>query len=201
MLPQLQGTTMTNNTARPIVYSAVDLDSSARLAKMALLGVLGSAAIAIAAHIKVPFYPVAMTMQTLVIFTLAAAYGRNLAVATLLLYIVEGAMGAPVFTGGAGLAYLMSGPTTGYLVGFVIAAAIVGEVADRGFSTKPFALFAAMLVGEVVILALGAAWLAYAFGFEKALAWGVGPFIVTDLIKIALASAIVPAVWALLRGK
>ncbi|MDP3898009.1 MAG: biotin transporter BioY, partial [Mesorhizobium sp.] len=97
---------------------------------------------------------------------------------------------------GAGLAY-MAGPTGGYLAGFVIAAAIVGHAADRGYDRSPFKLFAAMAVGEVAILALGAAWLAVLFGVDKAVVAGIGPFIVTDIVKLALASAIVPAVWSL----
>ena len=125
----------------------------------------------------------------------------SLAVATLLLYLAEGAMGAPVFTSGAGIGYLLAGPTTGYLAGFVVAAAIVGHAADAGDDRNAFRLFGYMLVGEIVILGLGAAWLAFLFGADKALAWGVGPFIVTDLIKIALASCLVPAIWALLRRK
>lgn len=166
----------------------------------AVLALLGSALLAISAKITVPMWPVNATLQTLVIFTLAAAYGRKLAVATVLLYLAEGAAGLPVFTSGAGIAY-MAGPTGGYLVGFVIAAAIVGYGADRGFDRKPLPLFGFMLAGEIVILALGAAWLAVLFGFEKALAYGVGPFIVTDLIKVAIASLIVPGVWQLVRGK
>ena len=107
-----------------------------------------------------------------------------------------GAVGLPVFATGAGLAY-MAGPTGGYLVGFVVAATIAGWAADRGLDRHPVKLFAAMLVGELAILGLGAAWLAYLFGADKAIAFGVGPFIVTDLVKVALAAAIVPAAWNL----
>ncbi len=164
----------------------------------AFLILAGSVVIAVAAHIQVPFWPVPMTLQTLAIFAIAAAYGRNLAVLTVIAYLVEGALGFPVFAKGGGLAYF-AGPTTGYLVGFVIAAAITGSVADRGWSTSPFKLFGANLVGEIVILVLGAAWIAAMFGTDKAFAWGVGPFIVTDLVKIALASALVPALATTLR--
>jgi biotin transport system substrate-specific component len=114
---------------------------------------------------------------------------------------MQGAMGFPVFAGtpekGIGLAY-MAGPTGGYLLGFVAMAAIAGWAADRGWSRNPLKLGGAMLVGEVVMLALGALWLAYLFGFEKGIAFGVGPFIVTDLVKLALAACLVPALWSLL---
>ena len=187
---------------RPLAALALPEAGSSRLAAQAGLVVAGSMLIAIAAHIKVPFWPVPMTLQTLAIFAIAAAYGRNLAVATLLAYIAEGAAGLPVFTQGAGLAYL-AGPTAGYLAGFVIAAAIVGAAADRGWSAHPVKLGAAMLAGEAVVLVLGAAWMISLFGMEKGLAYGVGPFIVTDLVKLALAAALVTAASGLiarLRG-
>ena len=180
-----------------IIPSLVPNHSSQSLVWKAFLVVAGSALIALAAHIQVPLWPVPATLQTLAIFAIAAAYGRNLAVLTLLAYLAEGAAGLPVFAKGGGLAYF-AGPTAGYLVGFVVAAAITGAAADRGWAKNPFKLFGANLVGEIAILGLGAAWIALAFGAEKAFAWGVGPFIVTDIIKIALASAIIPALATLL---
>ncbi len=181
----------------PLAARALPLSGSARLAGQAFLVLAGSMLIAVAAHTKVPFWPVPMTLQTLAIFAIAAAYGRNLAVATLIAYMVEGAAGLPVFTQGAGLAYF-AGPTAGYLAGFVIAAAIVGAAADRGWTTRPVLLLGAMLAGEAVILTLGAAWMIMLFGLEKGLAYGVGPFIVTDLVKLALATALVTAASGLL---
>lgn len=183
-----------SNTLGPqaIVPSLLGDGKTTAVAWKTFLVMAGSAVIALAAHIQVPFWPVPATLQTLAIFAIAAAYGRNLAVLTVLAYLAEGAAGLPVFAKGGGLAYF-AGPTAGYLAGFVIAAAITGWAADRGWASNPFKLFGANLVGEVVILSLGAAWIAIAFGADKAFAWGVGPFIVTDLIKIALASALVPA--------
>ena len=154
--------------------------------------------------ITVPFYPVPMTLQTLALFGIAAAYGSRLGTATVALYLLEGAIGLPVFAGtpekGIGLAY-MFGPTGGYLVSYLVAAAIVGYAVDRGLGRNPFKLFGAMLVAEVVILGMGFAWLAYLFGAEKAFAFGVGPFIITDVVKIALAACLVPAVAALFQKK
>lgn len=184
-------------STRTLAAGALPESGSARLAAQAGLVIAGSLLIAAAAHVTVPFWPVPMTLQTLAIFAISAAYGRNLAVATLMAYLVQGAMGFPVFTGGAGLAY-MAGPTGGYLAGFLVAAAIIGAAADRGWGARPLALFGAMLAGELVVLALGAAWLAVLFGAGKALAFGVGPFIIADLVKAALAAAAVPAIGALL---
>lgn len=182
----------------PLVSLALPQGRNARLVAQVALVLAGTALLTLAAKITVPFWPVPMTLQTLAIFLIAAAYGRNLAVATLLTYLVEGAAGLPVFATGGGLAYL-AGPTAGYLVGFVAAAAIVGHAADRGLDHKAFVLFGAMLLGEVVILVLGAAWLAVLMGAEKAMQFGVGPFIVTDVVKIALAAAAVGAARSILK--
>ena len=185
---------------RPLVSLTMPEEGLSRLATQVLLAVAGSLLMAASSKISVPFWPVPMTMQTLALFVISAAYGRNLATATMLLYLAEGAVGFPVFSKGGGLAYL-AGPTAGYLLAYPIAAAIVGWAADRGFDRNPFRLFGAMLVGEVVILGLGAAWLASLLGVEKALAAGIGPFMVVDLVKIALASALVPALWSVVRRR
>ena len=99
-----------------------------------LLALLGSALLTISAKLEVPFYPVPMTMQTLVVLLLGMAYGARLGAATVLLYLAEGAVGLPVFAGtperGIGIAYMM-GPTGGYLVGFVLSAAITGWLTER----------------------------------------------------------------------
>lgn len=188
------------NAAQALVYRALPNENTMRMVGFALLALAGSMIITMAAKISVPFYPVPATLQTLAIFGLAAAYGRNLAVATVGLYLAQGAMGFPVFAAGGGLAY-MAGPTGGYLAGFLVAAFIVGAAADRGWGSNPFKLFGAMLVGEIFILGLGYLYMANLFGFAKAFEYGVGLFIVTDLIKIVLASALVPAVGALIKRK
>lgn len=179
-------------------------ESSTKTIMYPLLVVLGVALIVISAKIKVPLWPnpTPVTLQTLAIFTLASAYGSRLAVATVMSYMVLGAFGMPVFTGtpekGLGLAY-MAGPTGGYLAGFVIMAYIAGRAADFGWSKSPFKMGGAMLVGEIIMLTIGALWMGYLFGADKIIAWGVGPFIVTDLIKLAIAACIVPAIWGLLK--
>ncbi len=166
------------------------------------LAIVGSALMTLAAKTKVDMVFVNVTMQTFAVFAISAAYGSRLAVATMALYLLEGALGMPVFTGtpekGIGLAYMV-GPTGGYLLAYLAAAWIVGRAADKGFTRNPIKLGLAMLAGEVVILGLGFLWMAYLFGFEKAFAFGVGPFIVADLLKLALAAAAVPVVGSLLK--
>ena len=174
-------------------------EGTSRIIRQAGLVVFGTVLMTVAAKTQVPFFPVPQTLQTLAVFAIAAAYGRNLAVITMLAYLAQGLMGLPVFSGAsAGPAY-MAGPTGGYLVGFVVAAAIVGEAADRGLSKRPFAMFGTMLVADILVFALGFVWLTTLIGAAKAFEFGVVPFVLGDLVKIALASAIVAATWKILR--
>ena len=161
------------------------------------LAVAGSILLAISAQLKVTIGPVPFTMQTLVLLILAASFGRNLAVATVVLYLVEGAVGLPVFTTPGAL----FGPTAGFLIGFIPLAAIVGEAADRGLDRSPLTLAPAMLIGEIVLFALGFIWLAQAIGVERSWQAAVAPFIVPDLVKIAIAALLVSGGWALLRRR
>jgi biotin transport system substrate-specific component len=191
-----------STASQSLISRALPAETATRYAMYAFLVIAGSMLIAVAGQIKVPLWPnpTPVTLQTLAIFTIAAAYGRNLAVATLIAYLAEGAAGLPVFTNGAGLAYF-AGPTTGYLAGFVVAAGITGWAADRGWSQSPLKLWAANMAGTFAVLVLGALWMGLLFGSDKIIAWGVGPFIVTDIIKATLAAALVPALWSLFRRK
>ncbi|PWL19070.1 biotin transporter BioY [Falsochrobactrum shanghaiense] len=166
------------------------------------LALIGSAVLTISANIKVDLLYVNVTMQTFALFAIAALYGSRLAVATVALYLLQGALGMPVFTGtpekGIGLAYMV-GPTGGYLLSYLVAAWMVGRAADKGLARNPLALGGVMLLAEIVILAMGAGWMAYLFGLEKGIAFGFGIFIVGDLVKLALAACGVPAVTALFK--
>lgn len=194
----------TATTIRPLVDLALPAKGAARLTGQVLLAIAGTLLLSVSAKTKVVFGPVDLSLQTLAILLIAASFGARLAVATLLLYLLQGAAGMPVFQGtpekGIGLMYMV-GPTGGYLAGFVAMAAIAGWAADRGWGRNPFKMFGGMLAAEIVMLALGFAWLAVLMGPEKSWQFGVVPFLVPDLIKVALASAIVPAVWALVPGK
>jgi biotin transport system substrate-specific component len=188
----------------PLAMLAMPEKGASRLAMQAALVVGGTLLLTLSAKTKVVLGPVDLSLQTLAILLIATTFGMRLAVATLALYLFQGAMGFPVFQStpekGIGLAYMM-GSTGGYLIGFLAMAAIAGWAADRGWDRSAFKLFGAMLVAEAAMMACGFGWLATLIGAEKAWTFGVVPFIVPDLVKVALASAIVPAVWALIPGK
>ena len=191
-------------TMRPLASLALPQKGAARLLAQFSLALAGTLILTLAARTKVVFGPVDMSLQTLAVLLIAATFGLRLGVATLLLYMAEGLLGLPVFQGtpekGIGLVYML-GSTGGYLAGFVIMAAIAGWAVDRGFDRNPVKLFGAFLLAEAVMMAMGFAWLSSLIGVEKAWLFGVVPFIVPDLIKVALASAVVPAVWAVLGRK
>lgn len=187
--------------SKPLVSLALPESGAARLVAQAVLALGGTLLLALSAKTKVVLGPVDMSLQTLAVLLIAAAFGMRLGVATLLLYLAEGAVGLPVFQGtpekGIGLVYMM-GPTGGYLAGFVVMAAIVGWAADRGWDRDPAKLLGAMLTGECVMMLMGFAWLATLIGADKAWQFGVAPFLIGDLVKLALAAALVPAVWSLI---
>ena len=167
------------------------------LLRRGLLAVAGSLLLTLAAKIQVPFWPVPITMQTFAIFAIGMAFGWRLAGATVLLYLGQGAVGLPVFTWGGGIVYF-TGPTAGYLIGFLAAAVLVGWLAERGWDRHVVRTLAALVLGELVILGLGGAWMAVLFGPTKAWAAGIAPFLLGDALKIALAAFLVPACWKLL---
>ena len=126
---------------------------SSRMAQ-ALMVIAGTALLALSAKIQVPFWPVPMTMQTFVVLLLGITYGPRLGFATGFLYLLEGALGLPVFAKGGGIAYLM-GPTGGYLIGFVAAMTLMGFLANRGWDRKAYSVVGAMMIGEMVIFLPG----------------------------------------------
>nr|WP_298681608.1 biotin transporter BioY [uncultured Dongia sp.] len=158
----------------------------------------GTLLLTVSAKVQVPFWPVPMTMQTFVVLMIGASLGARLAGATVLAYLVEGAAGLPVFAGGAGPAYL-TGPTGGYLFGFLAAAVLVGWLADKGFGRSLLTTLAAFAAGEAVIFALGAGWLATLVGLDKALSAGLLPFLPGEAIKVVLACAVLPIAWRAAR--
>jgi len=190
-----------NDNRRPTLATALwPQQAASRAARFAALAIGGTLALAISAKAQVPFYPVPMTLQTLVVLIIGAAFGARLAAATVALYLAEGLLGLPVFAGVlAGPAY-MAGPTGGFLVGFLFAAALVGWLAERGWDRSLGLLLAAMALGHVVIFAFGLAWLAQLAGAEKAWALGFAPFYAATLVKTLLAWALVGAAWRAVAG-
>lgn len=175
--------------------------AAARALRNILLAVVGAQLIWLSAKIQVPFHPVPMTMQTFMVLGLGMAYGWRLGAATVLLYLAEGAMGLPVFAGtpekGIGLAY-MAGGTGGYLLGYVMAAGACGWLAERGWDRNVITAALAMLAGNVLIYVPGLLWLGILFGWDQPiLEWGLTPFVLGDLAKLALAAAALPLAWKL----
>lgn len=171
--------------------------------KQMMMVVAGIAALAISAQIRVPMWPVPATMQTFAVLTIGAAYGTRLGLITLLGYILLGAAGVAVFANEAsGLAYI-AGPTGGYLVGFVVAAGLMGAMARRGWDKSITGMAGAMLVGTAAIYTFGLAWMGFLFGADKGAAWvlqyGMANFLIADALKLVLAALIVPGVWKMLR--
>lgn len=181
----------------PLIDRLLPLPS--RLLRVPLQIAVGVTVLALLAQFEVTVGPVPITGQTLGVLLIGAAYGLSLGSLTLLAYLVVGTLGAGVFAGGgAGLATL-TGATAGYLFGFVLAAALVGYLAQRGW-TRSFGLTAlAMLLGNVLIYLPGLLWLRQlAPDWPTTLAWGLIPFIPGDLLKVVVAAGLLPAVWALL---
>ena len=193
--------------SRPLVGHFVPQEGAARMAALAGFAILGSLILWASAKISVPFWPVPMTLQTGAVVLIGAAYGARLGFATVVLYLMEGISGLPVFSSGGGPAYLL-GPTGGFLIGFAPAAFIVGWLAERGFDRNPLSLFGAMLAGDAVIFLLGFVWLAWfatlssgaiGVGAAAAFSGGVLKFVLGDLVKLALAAALVSAGARLVR--
>lgn len=168
-----------------------------------LLVVAGSVLLIVSAKIKIPFYPVPLSMQTFVVLMIGMAYGWKLGTATILLYLMEGAFGLPVFSGtperGIGIAYMV-GPTGGYLLGFLFAAALVGWLAERGWGHKFMSTFGAMFLGNLLIYTFGLLWLGSVIGWDKpVIAYGLIPFVLGDLLKIVVATLLLPLAWGKLK--
>ncbi len=168
--------------------------------RYAVLALVGSVLIAICAQISVPLFPVPMTLQTFAVFLIGLTYGWRLGGITVALYLFEGALGLPVFAkGGAGMVYFM-GPTGGYLVGFLLAATACGWFAERGFDRSYAKLFASLLVGNILLYAPGLLWLGSLIGWDKpVLDYGLYPFILGDLLKIAMVVLLLPTAWKIVN--
>ena len=193
---------MADTTTYPhqtLIGAAWPEGSLARPVRLAILALAGSALLTLSAKVQVWPGPVPVTMQTFVILVLGMTYGWRLGGATLLLYLAEGAIGLPVFAKGGGIAYF-SGPTGGYLVGFVLAAVATGWLAERGWDRRPATTALAMLIGNIVIYVPGLIWLGMIVGWDKpVLEWGLYPFLLGDLVKLALAAAALPLAWKAVR--
>jgi biotin transport system substrate-specific component len=173
----------------------------AALVADAVLVALGVALIAASAQlsIQLPHTPVPITGQTFAVLLVGGAYGATRGLATLAAYLVVGGLGYGVFAQHhSGWSVLsLSSASGGYLVGMLVAAAVVGWLADRGWDRRPWRSLPTMVLGNVVIYAFGVTWLAHALGVDAQQAWdlGVKDFLVGDAFKILLAAGLLPAAW------
>ena len=179
----------------------VEADSKVqRSSRYVLLALAGSALITICTQISIPLFPVPMTLQTFAVFLIGLTYGWRLGGITVSLYLLEGAIGLPVFSGGKGGMIVFMGPTAGYLVGFLLAATACGWFAERGFDRSYFRLFLSLIVGNILIYTPGLFWLGTLIGWDKpVLEYGLYPFIGGDLLKIAMAVLLLPTVWKIVN--
>jgi biotin transport system substrate-specific component len=173
---------------------------AAGLWREAGLVLAGSLLIALAAQLQIllPFSPVPVTGQTFAVLLLGALYGSRRGPATVVAYLMLGAVGLPVFAGGAAGWARFVGPTAGYLVGFVLAAFAVGALSERGWDRRPWTTAASMTFGNGIIYLIGALWLSRFVGWEAVLSTGVFPFLAGDAVKLALATVLLPAGWRLI---
>ena len=168
--------------------SSVRIFNPSSLAMKLAVALAGSVALAVSAKVQVPFWPVPMTMQTFIVLMIGLHFGPRLAAGTVLAYLAEGAAGLPVFSTGAGLAFL-AGPTGGYLIGFLVSASLVAAAVQRGYTNSISGLIAVLLIGDAVIFGFGVSRLAMMIGAEKAVLAGLVPFLPAEALKIALAVA------------
>ena len=184
----------------PSLSEALFLESSVsntqRNIRYAVLALVGSALIALCAQISVQFFPVPLTLQTFAVFLIGLTYGWRLGGISIVLYLAEGALGLPVFAGGKSGLIVLMGPTAGYLVGFLLAATACGWFAERGFDRSYAKLFAALLVGNILLYVPGLLWLGSMIGWDQpVLELGLYPFVLGDLMKIAMAVLLLPSAW------
>lgn len=188
-------------TLAPTLYTRTFPRNASWLRDLILI-MLGTLFVATLAQVKIPlpFTPVPLTGQTFAVLLVAAALGSKRSAASMVFYIALGAFGLPVFAGGAsGMDYL-SGATLGYLIGFVLAAYVVGLLAERGLERSVRTSIIPFFVGTVIIYACGVMWLAVVLGsFSKALTTGLIPFVTGDVLKLVAAALALPAAWRLAK--
>jgi biotin transport system substrate-specific component len=175
---------------------------TARLVKQAVMVVLGIMLLTVMAKIKVPMWPVSISMGTFAVLAVGAAYGPRLGLATIMGWMILGALGMDVFQSSSadvnGVTYMM-GSTGGYLLGYVLAVLALGLAARRGWDRSVFWMALAMLIGNAIIYVPGLLWLGQIYGWDQPiLAWGLTPFLIGDALKLVLAALLVPALWKMI---
>lgn len=188
-------------TLAPTIYNRT-FPRVSEIVRDITLVLLGSWLIALFAQIEIPlpFSPVPITGQTFAVLLVGALLGSKRGAAAMLAYITQGAAGLPFFAGGASGFGILTGATAGYLVGFIVAAYVVGLLAERGMERNFKTSIVPFLVGTVIIYAFGVTWLSTVVGsFGKAVELGLVPFIVGDVLKMLAAGVALPSAWKMIR--
>lgn len=184
-------------TLAPTLYNKTFPNISTTMRDITLI-LLGSWLVALFAQIEIPlpFSPVPITGQTFAVLLVGALLGSKRGAAAMFAYITQGAAGLPFFAGGASGFGILTGATAGYLAGFIVAAYVVGLLAERGMERSFKTSIVPFLVGTVIIYAFGVTWLSIVLGsFSKALELGLLPFVIGDIIKLLAASVALPSAW------
>lgn len=200
----------TLTTPNTILGVLTPKSQTSRLVSNIVVVILGTLVLAIASAIKVPLYPVPVNLATFAVALLAGAFGWRIGVATVALYIAEGLSGLPVFSFGGGWTYILA-PSFGFILGYLPMAYIIGLAADRGASGRLGMLFLTMLIADAVLFALGFLWLTAVLSAMKGLAptavlgsafdGAIKPFIIWDILKMALAAVTVAGGWQLIKKR
>ena len=189
------------NTLAPTIYTRTFPRTASWLRDVILI-VLGALFVAALAQVEIPlpFTPVPITGQTFGVLLVGAALGSKRGAAALASYLALGIVGLPFFAGGAHGLGVVVGATGGYLIGFVIAAYLIGVLADRGLERSVRTSLLPFVVGTLIIYVCGVAWLAVMLGnLSKALAAGLLPFLIGDALKLVAASLALPGAWRFVR--
>lgn len=167
------------------------------------LVVAGTALVAVLAQVAIPLWPVPVTGQTLAVLLVGASLGAARGAASLSLYAVLGGLGLPIYSDASGGWSVLLGPTGGYIIGFIVSAALVGWAAERSWDRGWYKPIITFVGGSLVVFAIGLPWLAVSLGqlglandLQSVLVAGFYPFIVGGLVKAAIAAALLPALWA-----
>ena len=191
---------MTQTLSQPLINRLVPVRNDALRAFLQIT--LGVLVMALLSQVRLELGPVPLTGQTLGVLLIGAAYGFSLGGVTMLAYLVVGGLGLGVFSGGAAGWAVFTGATAGYLLGFPVAAAVVGFLAQRGFDRRVSTTALAMFVGNLIIYIPGLLWLKQlAPDWPTTLQWGLVPFVPGDLLKLLVAALLLPAAWKLLGKK
>ncbi|MEO8033911.1 MAG: biotin transporter BioY [Acidobacteriota bacterium] len=192
---------MESNRPTTIPAALLDRVIRGRVAVNLMLVIGASMLVAIAAQVAVPipFSPVPLTLQPLAVLLVGVALGSTRGSAALVLYLLEGASGLPVFSQGHGGALWLTMPTAGYLYAYPFAAFVAGWFSERGWGNSTLRAVSGMLVALAVIYAGGWSWLSIVAGPRAAFTMGVAPFVIADIVKIAIGASLLPQAQKLIR--